>query len=233
MKLLKTHLSRPLNEWSFPLTGFILVLFLGISLLYWRNPAALDPLTAGRQAVFQGQEYWRLFSTIAIHADLRHFLANSIFFYIFGLLLHSYFGAWVFPSLSLAMGGVANYFTLYYYPAHAVLVGASGVVYFMAGLWATLFFFIERRGRALKRLGVTICVVTMLFFPTEYEPHVSYLAHAWGFVLGIASGILYFYSNRSRLRAAEVWSLPEPDEDPQWTAAADRVPDTLDDVSDS
>jgi rhomboid protease GluP len=233
MKLLKTHLSRPLNDWSFPVTAFILLLFLGASVLYWNQPLTLERFTAGREEVFQGQEYWRLFSTIAIHADLRHFLANSVFFYIFGLLLHSYFGSWVFPALSLAMGGVVNYFTLYSYPEQSVLIGASGVVYFMAGLWATLFFFIERRGRALKRLGVTICVMMMLFFPTEYEPHVSYLAHAWGFVLGIASGILYFYSNRARLREAEVWKLPEPDEDPQWPAPVDRVPDTLENVSDS
>jgi rhomboid protease GluP len=228
MKLLKTHLSRPLNDWSFPLTGFISVLFLGLSIFYWQHPQELSWLIGARDAIFSHHEVWRLFSTIAIHADLRHFLANSVFFVIFGVLLHSYYGIWVFPVLSLVMGGVANALTLWFYPDHSVLVGASGVVYFMAGLWATMFFFIERRGRALKRAGMVICVITMLFFPTEFQPKVSYLAHFWGFVLGIPTGILYFYFNRERLRAAEVWRPAEPDEDLQWPAPTDPVPVALD-----
>lgn len=233
MKLLRTHLSKPLNDWSFPLAMGVLVIFLGISLIYWTHPQALDPFIAGRDEVFERFQYWRLFSTIAVHADLRHFLSNSVFFFVFGFLLHSYFGAWVFPSLSLAMGGVANYLTLWLYPAHSSLVGASGVVYYMVGLWATLFFFIERKGRALRRIGMLLCVTSMLLFPTEYQPEVSYLAHFWGFVLGIPSGILYFYSNRDRLRAAEVWKAPEPDEDPQRTEPTDPVSIALDNVSDS
>lgn len=233
MKLIKTHLSKPLNDWSFPLTAFILLLFLGVSILYWRHPHETAMLTGARDAIFGHQEYWRLFSSIAIHSDLRHFLANSVFFTIFGFLLHSYFGAIVFPTLSLAMGGVANLVTLWFYPDHSVLVGASGVVYFMAGLWATMFFFIERRGRGLKRAGMVLCVITMLFFPTEFQPGVSYLAHFWGFLLGIPTGIVYFYYNRERLRAAEVWRPAEPDEDLQHPTPSDPVPIALDHASDS
>lgn len=225
MKLLRTHLSRPLNEWSMPLVGFILVMILGISLAYWNQPQSFAGWIARRTDVFERHEYWRLFSTIAIHADLKHFLANSAFFFIFGFLLHGYFGVWVFPLLSLAVGALANYLTLWFYPESASLIGASGVVYFMVGLWATLFFFIERKGRALKRVGMLLCVTSILLFPTEYRPEVSYLAHFWGFVLGIPTGAIYFWFRRDRLRSSEVWSAPEPDEE---------VPEiSLDDVSDS
>lgn len=188
--------------------------------------------TAGREQVFSGHEYWRLFTSVTIHADIRHYLANAIFFFIFGFLLNSYFGFFVFPVLSIALGGLVNYLTLYSYPEHSILIGASGVVYFMAGLWATLFFFIERKDRTLKRLGMTICVSAMLFFPTSYEAHVSYLAHAWGFLLGIAVGILYFYMNKTKLRSAEVWKVPEPNEDPQLFADFDRLPESMDRPSD-
>ncbi len=205
MKLQKTLLSKPFNPWSYPVVSFVLLIFLILSCLYWQGDAEF--LTASREQIFDSHQFWKLFTTIGVHADVRHFLGNSIFFFIFGFLLHSYFGALWFPVLSLFFGAIVNYFTLALYPAHAVLLGASGVVYLMAGAWATLFFFIERKAHPLKRLVAAAGVSLMLFFPTEYEPRISYLAHAFGFGFGMLIATIYFYVAKSKIRAQEEWLL--------------------------
>jgi rhomboid protease GluP len=43
----------------------------------------------------------------------------------------------------------------------------------------------------------------VIFFPSTYNPNVSYMAHAIGMVLGILFGFAYFFINRGRFRRAE------------------------------
>jgi rhomboid protease GluP len=208
-KLEKTLLTATPNPWSYSVSGIVMLASLLISLWYWRTDPGSEFLTAGRHQVFQLHEYWRLFTTTLVHADLKHFLSNAIFFWVFGYLLNGYFGAWVFPVLSLLMGGVINALTLAFYPDHAVLLGASGVVYFMAAFWATLFYQVERGEKHIKRMMSVLGVSLILFFPSTFEPQVSYLAHAWGFAMGIISGLLYFQLNRKKIQSHEQWRETE------------------------
>ncbi len=205
-KLKKTLLSQGFKPWSFPLVGFVLLVFLGLSLPYWEHAEFTNLLTANREQVLAGHEYFRLFTTIAIHGDLKHFLSNALFFYVFAYLLHSYFGLLWFPFSSLFFGALTNFFTLSLYPEHSVLIGASGVVYFMAGAWATLFFLIERHWKIIKRAMATIGVCLILLFPTEFQPEVSYLAHSIGFFTGLLVAVIYFALFKKRIRDREVWN---------------------------
>ncbi|HEY7161555.1 MAG TPA: rhomboid family intramembrane serine protease, partial [Acidobacteriota bacterium] len=91
------------------------------------------------------------------------------------------------------------------------LVGASGVVYCMAGFWLTLFVLIERRYSIANRLMRSIGFFLIVFVPSTFEPTVSYRAHAIGFVLGILSAIMYFVINRKIIREAETFELEETD----------------------
>jgi len=207
MKLKRTLLSQPFRPWSYPLALGVLLLFLICSSFLWAQNKYAGFLTASREQVFEKHEYYRLFSTIAMHADIKHFLGNAIFFWIFGFLLYSYFGILWFPLLSLLIGGLINALTLALYPPGVTLLGASGVVYFMAGAWATLFFLIERKSHWMKRALASVGVSLILFFPTTYEPEVSYLAHALGFGVGIAVAFLYFKLRQDQIRKQEYWEM--------------------------
>lgn len=57
--------------------------------------------------------------------------------------------------------------------------------------------------RALASVGVSL----ILFFPTTYEPEVSYLAHALGFGVGIAVAFLYFKLRQDQIRKQEYWEM--------------------------
>jgi rhomboid protease GluP len=181
-------------------------------------------LTASSTQVFADHEYWRAFTAPLVHADLGHLGSNALFFGGLAFLLNGYFGGWVFPTLSFISGGLINFVVLPFYPAEAVIVGASGIVHFMAAFWLTLYFAIERRLSYPARLMNVIAFSAVLFIPEALQENVSYLSHAIGFGLGVISGALYFSFYGRSIQAHEVWEEEpldcELDEDCAASAAS-------------
>lgn len=174
------------------------------SALYWSAPAALAAgLPASRESVFGRGEYWRLISSLGAHADPVHLVANATLFALLAYLLFGYYGAVVFPGLATLLGAATTGITLLGYPPAATLVGASGMVYSMAGFWLVLYLLVERRLRPSRRLLRAFGFAALVLLPTAIEARVSYRAHAIGFALGSAAGVLYFGARRRALQAAE------------------------------
>ena len=172
-----------------------------------------DLVSANGNQVFEKKEYWRLFTTTLVHADLNHLALNSIAFTILALLLNTYFGALVFPALSFLIGGVINVIALKFYPGYVTLVGISGVIYFMAAFWMTLYVSIEKRISIGRRLINTTAMCLIFLFPQGgiLEERVSYSSHAIGFGLGLSLGAIYYLFNKERFDAKEVWVEIWPD----------------------
>jgi membrane associated rhomboid family serine protease len=186
------------------------VCILAPTVLYWQNMYSLPGnVEAIPQKVFGKHEYWRLLTAITIHSDLAHLLGNGILLIFLAYLLYSYFGPLVYPCLMVSAGVLVNYVSLKTYPANASLVGASGLVYVMAFFWLSLYLLIQRRysvaGRLLRCIGFALVV----FFPTSFDPQVSYRTHAIGAVVGILLGIGYFLSHKKMIREAEVMEIEE------------------------
>ncbi len=210
-RIRETLLSRKPREASLHVAASAVVTILVISLLAWRNGAALLPtLAATSVGVLEEREYWRLLTAVAVHSDILHFFSNAIFLTLFGYLLFGYFGFWVFPVLSLAMAGLTNYLALLTYPPGAGLVGASGLVYWMAGFWLSMYVLVERSQGLGKRIMRAMVFGMVLLLPTTFQVNVSYRTHAIGFALGAVSAFAYFQRNRHSIRAAEVVEVEEP-----------------------
>jgi len=169
----------------------VILLFLSFcaSLWSWNNASDFH-LAATQELVFQKGQYWRLFTTLLVHADIAHLLANSGLFLIFGLFLRNYFGIWAFPGLSLVGGILTGALALLTYPPQVKLIGASGMVYFMVALWLPLFFryadYLSWTHRWMRAIAFALVVLV----PTQFEPQVSYRTHAIGFALGLFFGWL-------------------------------------------
>ena len=210
----ETLLSRKPHEWSLEITALFLSLIMAISLLAWRNGAALLPtLAATSEGVLKQREYWRLLTAIAVHGDVMHVLSNAILLTYFAYLLFGYFGFWVFPVMSLAMAGLTNYISLLTYPSEVSLIGASGLVYWMAGFWLSMYLLVERSVRPGKRVLRVVCLALLVLLPTTFRANVSYRTHAIGLGLGVVSALVYLQRNRESIRAAEVVELEEPFDD--------------------
>lgn len=213
----QTLLSHKPRENSLEVALLSVVVMLFVSLLGWRDGSELlARLAANPERVLVEQEYWRLLTAIGVHADALHFAANVVLFAFFTYLLYGYFGFWVYPMAGLALGSFTNYLALLTYPPHVHLVGASGLVYWMAGFWLTMYLLVERtrslRKRVMRALGVGLIVLV----PSALQENVSYRTHAIGFALGSAAAVVYFRRNRDAIRAAEVVELEEDFEEPRW-----------------
>lgn len=204
MLLTKTLLSsRPDNKSiALGLLSFATLL----ALFLWDN----QNLTANGYVVFEKGQYWRAFTSQLMHADFTHLGNNAIFFTAFSILLNHYFGFWVFPVLSLIVGTLINFIALKVYDPHVYLVGISGVIYFMASFWMTMFVAIERKLNLYRRLMIATGVSLILFFPEVFQKNVSYLAHALGFGMGIFLAVGYFNLNKKYIRSKEVWIQKPP-----------------------
>lgn len=202
--VIETHLSRKPARGSLGVAGASVSILLLGSLVYWTNAAELARfLPASREAVFDRSEYWRLITSILAHADFQHFAMNAIVFGVLAFLLYGYYGALAFPALSLGNGVLTTALSLTTYPRETLLLGASGVVYWMAGFWLSLYLLVERRLSFGKRIVRASGFAIAVLFPTTIEPQVSYRTHAIGFGLGAAVGLAYFAFRRPALRAAE------------------------------
>jgi rhomboid protease GluP len=186
------------------LTSILMIVF--VSAVYWNNYFDLSQyLIASPDSVFKNHEYWRAWTSFMVHADEKHLLGNLFLFYIFGFFLAGYFGVVVFPLTAFFVGGIINLIVLWKMPLSATLVGVSGVVFWMGGVWLVLYFLIETRKTFFQRIIRSIGVGLVLFMPSEaFDPSVSYKAHFVGFVLGILCGVLIYFKNFSAIRSAEI-----------------------------
>lgn len=208
-QLTRTLLSKKTSPQSILLA---LVFYLVILLVFlWDN----QNLSANGYLVYEKGKYWKAFTSQFMHADFVHLGHNTLFFVAFAVLLNNYFGFWIFPVLSLLSGTLINLIALKFYPPQVYLVGISGVIYFMASFWMTMFVGLERHFSLYRRLMTTTGVSLILFFPEVFEKNVSYLAHGLGFAMGVVFALVYFILNRRSLHAHEVWieKLKDPMDD--------------------
>lgn len=160
------------------------------SIFNWLTESRWD-LTASYQDVFLHGEYWKLWTSLWVHADAGHLLSNLWLFAVFAYLLRGFWGAAVFPFLSFSLlGGLTTALTVIHYGAGPHLLGASGMIYGMIGLWLVTYCKYEINYKLGTRIFRAIGFVLIMLFPTTITKNVSYSAHAIGFALGIVLGLL-------------------------------------------
>lgn len=157
------------------------------SLSYWLLPGARG-MAISKQSFFEDDRHWQAVTAMFCHADIEHLLSNAVFLYILSWVVHAYCGPWMFPFRALVLGALTNVITVWFYEPDMRLIGASGLVYALFGMWTHIFLRHARHLSVLRRfLHVGGCLL-LLLLPQAYRPEVSYLAHAVGFLLGFVGG---------------------------------------------
>jgi len=209
-RIIATVLSRRPREYSAQVAMISFLAMLWVSLLCWRQGAQFaGRLASNSQKILLEGEYWRLWTGMAVHADATHFAFNAVLFVLLSYLLYGYFGFWVYPAWSLALGGVTTYFSLLTYPPATQLIGASGLVYLMGAFWLAMYVLVERRLSLKRRLLHATGMALIVFLPTSLQPGISYRTHAIGFAMGTVMALLWFWMRKERFRSAEVFEAAE------------------------
>jgi rhomboid protease GluP len=216
LRVLRTMLSYPPRKSASIVAAFsVLVLALGASMSWSNFHNAEQWMSASRDLVFDKREYWRLFTTLFVHADAGHLVSNSALYAILSFLLYGYFGVFVFPVASWLLAIPMTAFALKTYPGDTQLIGASGLVHLMGGIWLSLYLLIATNKSLRQRTLRSVGVMLGIFFPTSFEAKTSYRVHFIGLAIGLSAGALYHLVNRKQLHAHEVkYRDPEDEESP-------------------
>jgi membrane associated rhomboid family serine protease len=164
---------------------------LGISVYYWITPTAKTLLAGNKSSIFFNHEYYKLITTILLHSNFAHFFSNMIYLVMFGGLLAFYYGLFVFPFAAFFLGVVTHGIALYTYPEYTNLIGSSGIVFILYGMWITLYLRVETHLTLAKRYFRVFGFSLLMFIPSKYSPGTSYRTHYIGLFLGIMFGIIY------------------------------------------
>lgn len=149
-------------------------------------------------SLIQNGEYWRLFTALFAHSDFGHLAGNALLFLPLSYFLLSYFPIYYFFSFILA--GVTNALTVRFYAPETYLLGISGWVFVLGGAWLSLSLLVDHRERWSRRWGSALFLGLILFVPDQIRPEVSYLAHFFGFLLGVFTSGIYYWWNRDYFR---------------------------------
>jgi rhomboid protease GluP len=191
-----------------PVTLAILFFVLVSSLSFFTGFLGADQwMPASGESVFLKHEYWRAWTTLFAHGDVGHLLSNLFLFTPFAFLLTSYFGNFFFPVIGIFVGGLINLVVLKTMPESTILLGISGVVYWMGAAWLTLFLLIDRREKLRRRFAILLFASVVLFLPETYKPEISYMSHFLGYLFGVISALTLFFFQRKKYRTAEVYEI--------------------------
>ncbi|WP_347265735.1 rhomboid family intramembrane serine protease [Paracoccus sp. (in: a-proteobacteria)] len=156
-------------------------------------------------AIAHGRWLWGLLTHMFLHAGIMHIAGNMLFLWVFGDNLEDQMGPWGFLAFYLACGLAAAAGEIAADPAGTVpMVGASGAIAGVMGGYLLMF----PRARVeviaiiviiIRRFVIPAWVLLLAWFALQVysgarmaDDGVAYVAHAAGFLAGIALALPLF-----------------------------------------
>jgi len=157
--------------------------------LMWFPPEILVHMGANYGPYTVAGEWWRMLSSVFLHAGLIHLLFNSVILYQIGTLLEVMLDRWFYITLYLTTGIWASASSLLFNYG-VVSIGASGAIFglygFFAALLTTRLFSKTFKKQFLKStwifIGLNLLIGTM--------GPIDNAAHMGGLISGFVTGIL-------------------------------------------
>lgn len=166
-----------------------LLLLLIVNILSLPIGNLIYQLGVGNNVYIHQGEYWRLLTSIFLHAGFSHALFNSFALVLFGPALEQMLGKSKFIFAYLFAGIAGNVGTqLILEPMdYLTYLGASGAIYGLFGLYIFMILFRKHLIDSQNSRIVVIIVVIGLIM-TFIRPGINVYAHIFGFLGGLALG---------------------------------------------
>ena len=157
------------------------------------------PFPAPYAGVANG-EYYRLVTSMFLHANVLHILFNMWALYVVGMPLEAMFGRLRYTVLYF-LSGLAGSALVYLLAAPtAQTLGASGAIF---GLFGALFVVARRLNFDIRPIGFVIVLNLVLTFTV---PGISWQGHVGGLVAGSALAAAWVYAPRKQRTLVQVTS---------------------------
>lgn len=177
-----------------PVTLALVGINVAIALIDMFSGGYLERLFYARGIDIQYGQYWRVFTSAWVHADLIHIAFNAFGLYILGNIVERVMGlrALLVVYFVSLFGGTG--LALTFGDSTTPLLGASGAVYGLFG--AVLGYFYTKTGSIRGILEIPMGRMLLLWLGLNIwisvtDESISFLGHAGGFVAGTIFGVYF------------------------------------------
>ena len=145
---------------------------------------AVDHFTGG----IVGGEWWRLLSSMFLHAGLIHLGLNSYVLWIFGNEIERDIGRLTTLAVFLVTGVFAGAASFAFSPGFVVAVGASGAIFGLVGAFIAYNYLRRHHVMAQARLRSAVGMLVINLIIGFSIPAIDWRAHLGGVVAGLIAG---------------------------------------------
>ncbi len=168
----------------------IIMIFLGVGIIEPRGNELIQWGANFKPLTTDGQ-WWRLLSSVFIHAGLIHLAYNMFALFFIGPFLESSIGSKKFMIIYLLTGMIASFTSLTFHDS-TISVGASGAIFGMYGLTAALMLLKYLNKNLTAMLWVSVAIFIGLNLIMGLSAGIDMAAHLGGLISGFIIGLTYF-----------------------------------------
>jgi len=181
------------------LTRFLVAV--NVIVYLWENVSGMDAaeLHGGLipSYVLGAGQWWRIFTSAFLHADIMHIAFNMFALWQVGSFVETIYGTprmAIIYTLAALGGGLA----VVYFAPDVPTIGASGAIFGLFGALAVAGLRLGKPGRQILQQSTGIIVINLIisFFPGS---NISYQDHIGGLIVGTLCGLLLFRIPRPRV----------------------------------
>jgi membrane associated rhomboid family serine protease len=168
------------------------------------DAGALVPVIGGTVAHpiggILGGEWWRLLSSMFLHAGLIHLALNSYVLWIFGVEIERQIGRLVMLAVFLVTGVFAGATSFAFASGYVISVGASGAIFGLVGAFIAYNYLRRQHVMAQARLRGALTMLLINLVIGFSIPGIDWRAHVGGLVAGLVAGFAVDPSRPAALR---------------------------------
>jgi membrane associated rhomboid family serine protease len=142
-------------------------------------------------------QWWRIFTSAFLHADLMHIAFNMFALYQVGQFVEMIYGT---PRMAIiyALAGLAGGVAVTEFTPDVVTIGASGAIFGLFGALAIAGLRLGERGRSIMQqtTGIIVINLAISLWPGS---NISIADHVGGLIVGTLCGLVLFRIPRQRV----------------------------------
>ena len=135
-------------------------------------------------------QYWRLFTSMFLHAEIFHIAFNAYALWIFGSIVEQELGRFRFLLIYFVTGLFASAASYAFGPPFTPAVGASGAIFGLFGAFIAYNYRRRHLALAAARLRSAIVLIAINAFIAFSIPGIDWRAHAGGLFAGLIAGYM-------------------------------------------
>lgn len=176
----------------------IFLLILSFDSIYQtENEKGLINWGANVKRLTESGQWWRVLTAVFLHGHLFHLLFNMIALFWIGNKIEPSIGHFRFLVFYLIMGIVASHCGIYFYGEDEIIIGASGAILGLFGIYFALLnsSLYHRKSRKVIRRDLLIFLIYVVL--SSFKSGIDLAGHVGGLISGVIIGYIIVLTSKN------------------------------------